>query len=57
MASKNKLKSFVRLDGSGRVVAGSNILRKKKPKVGNWLELPAAVCCDPLTVCSTTTVA
>jgi hypothetical protein len=27
------LKAYVRFDGSGRVVAGSLILRKNKPKV------------------------
>jgi hypothetical protein len=36
MANGNnqRLKAFVRFDGSGRIVAGSLILRKKKPKVG-----------------------
>ena len=56
-SNKNDLKNFARLDGAGRLISGSTILRKKKPKVGNWLEIPVGVCCDPLTVCSTTTVA
>lgn len=50
-----KFKTYVRLDGAGRVVAGSAVKRQKKPKNGNWLEIPSAVCCDPLTVCDSTT--
>lgn len=33
------LKAFVRYDGSGRVVAGSLVFRKKKPKNGRWVEI------------------
>lgn len=43
------LKAFVRFDGSGRIVAGSLILRRKKPKVGKWVEIPAYECCNPTT--------
>jgi hypothetical protein len=50
------LKAFVRFDGSGRIVAGSLILRKNKPKVGKWKEIQAYECCF-LTTTSTTTVA
>ena len=50
------LKAYVRFDGSGRIVAGSLILRRKKPKVGEWVEIPAYECCNPTTT-STTTVA
>ena len=46
MSNKKSLKAFVRFDGSGRVVAGSLILRKKKPKVGRWTEISARECCD-----------
>lgn len=56
MASKQDLKGFVRIDGSGRIVAGSLILRRKKPKVGKWIEIPAYECCNPTTT-TTTTVA
>ena len=56
MASKNDLKGFVRIDGSGRIVAGSLVLRRKKPKVGKWIEIPAYECCNPTTT-TTTTVA
>ena len=50
------LKAFVRFDGSGRIVAGSLILRKNKPKVGKWQEITAYECCNPTTT-TTTTVA
>lgn len=58
MANGNnqRLKAFVRFDGSGRVVAGSLILRKKKPKVGKWVEIQAYECCNETTT-TTTTVA
>jgi len=54
--SKKDLKAFVRYDGSGRVVAGSLILRRNKPKVGKWQEITAYECCNPTTT-TTTTVA
>lgn len=58
MANKQDFKAFVRVDGNGRVVAGSLILRKKKPKVGNWIQVQAYECCDSLyTTTTTTTVA
>jgi len=46
MANQRNLKAFVRFDGSGRIVAGSLILRKNKPKVGRWQEIPAYECCN-----------
>jgi hypothetical protein len=46
------LKAFVRFDGSGRIVAGSLILRKNKPKVGKWKEIQAYECCVPTTTLS-----
>jgi hypothetical protein len=48
------LKAYVRFDGSGRIVAGSLILRRKKPKVGKWVEIPAYECCNPTTTTTTT---
>jgi hypothetical protein len=48
------LRAFVRYDGSGRIVAGSLILRKNKPKVGKWKEIQAYECC--ITTSSTTTL-
>jgi hypothetical protein len=35
-----KLKAFVRIDGSGRVVPGTPIFQASKPKVGQWREIP-----------------
>jgi hypothetical protein len=55
--NKRDLKGYVRFDGSGRVVAGSLILRKNKPKVGKWHEIQAYECCNPTTTTTTTTVA
>jgi len=54
--NQRPLKAFVRFDGSGRVVAGSLILRKTMPKVGKWQEITAYECCNPTTT-TTTTVA
>jgi hypothetical protein len=55
MSTLNRnLKAFVRFDGQGRVVAGSLILRKNKPKLGKWLEIPAYECCNPTTTSTTT---
>jgi hypothetical protein len=52
--NKRDLKAFVRIDGSGRVVAGSLILRRSKPKVGKWQEIVAYECCGPTTTTTTT---
>ena len=52
--NNNKLKAYVRYDGTGRVVAGSLILQRFKPKVGNWQEIDAYECCNPTTTTTTT---
>ena len=52
--SSQRLKAYVRFDGSGRIVAGSLILRRNKPKVGKWVEIPAYECCNPTTTTTTT---
>jgi len=52
---KRPLKAYVRFDGTGRIVPSSLILRRKKPKVGNWVEIPAYECCEPTTSSTTTT--
>jgi hypothetical protein len=44
--SNNRLKAYVRYDGTGRVIAGSLILQRFKPKVGNWQEIDANECCN-----------
>jgi hypothetical protein len=55
--SRRDLKAYVRFDGSGRIVPGSLILRRNKPKVGKWKEITAYECCNPTTTTSTTTTA
>ena len=54
--NKRDLKAYVRFDGTGRIVPGSLVLRRNKPKNGNWQEIQAYECCNPTTT-STTTVA
>jgi len=49
------LKAFVRFDGTGRIVPSSLILRRKKPKVGKWVEIPAYECCNYVPTTTTTT--
>jgi hypothetical protein len=46
MANNNKLKAYVRYDGSGRVLPGGPILQRFKPKVGDWVEIDATLCCN-----------
>jgi len=53
--NQKKLKAFVRYDGSGRVVASSLILRKNKPRVGRWYEIPEYLCCNGAPSSTTTT--
>jgi hypothetical protein len=53
--SNNRLKAYVRYDGTGRVIAGSLILQRFKPKVGNWQEIDANECCNPPTTTTTST--
>jgi hypothetical protein len=46
MATNNRsLKAYARFDGTGRIVPGSLVLRKNKPKVGTWKEVPYDLCC------------
>jgi hypothetical protein len=52
-SNKRDLRAYVRFDGSGRVVAGSLILRRKKPKVGKWMEIQTYECCDDTTTSTT----
>jgi len=55
MASNKRInKAYVRYDGTGRVIAGSLILSRLKPKVGNWQEIDAYECCNPTTSTTTT---
>jgi len=54
MALQNKLKAFVRFDGSGRIIPSSLILQKSKPKVGNWKEINSTECCNYAPTTTTT---
>jgi hypothetical protein len=54
--SKRDLKGLV-ASMEGRVVAGSLILRKNKPKSGKWQEIVSYECCGPTTTTTTTTIA
>lgn len=55
-SNRKDLKGYIRFDGSGRIVPGSLVLRKKMPKVGKWMEVQAYECCV-YTTTTTTTVA
>lgn len=50
MTNKRLLKAYVRFDGTGRVVSSSLVLRKNKPKVGKWKEIPGYECCNTVTL-------
>ena len=52
-SNKRDLKAYVRYDGSGRVVAGSLVLRRQKPKVGKWKEVQGYQCCNAPILTST----
>lgn len=49
------LKAYSRFDGTGRIVPGSTVLRRQKPKVGNWKEVQAYECCTDVTLTYTVT--
>lgn len=51
-----KLKAFVRIDGTGRVIPGGPIFQASKPKVGNWKEVPLYYRGGPTTTTTSTTV-
>jgi len=56
MASNKRInKAYVRYDGTGRVISGSLILNRFKPKVGNWKQTQAYECCNDTTTTTTTT--
>jgi hypothetical protein len=52
--NKRDLKAYARFDGTGRIVPGSLVLRRTKPKVGTWTEVQAYECCVPSTETSYT---
>ena len=57
MANQSKLKAWLRYDGTGRVVTAGPILQANKPKVGNWRQMNADLCCNPSGSTTTTTTA
>lgn len=48
--NKRDLKAYVRFDGTGRIIPGSLVLRRAKPKVGNWKEIQGYECCNDVTL-------
>jgi hypothetical protein len=44
--NNNKLKAFVRFDGTGRIIPSSLIVQAFKPAVGNYVEIDAKECCN-----------
>jgi len=54
MAQSNQLKSYIRVDASGRDVPSTNVLRRKMPVTGRWRELEAYECCGPSVYLSVT---
>jgi hypothetical protein len=55
MANQSKLKAWVRYDGTNTVVTAGPIFRASKPKVGNWRQINADLCCNPSGTTTTTT--
>ena len=43
--NNNKLKAFVRFDGSGRIVPGSLITQRIQPRDGHWRQINSKECC------------
>jgi hypothetical protein len=54
VANKTDLKAYLKYDGSGKMIPGSLILSRSKPKVGDWSEIDAYKCCNgpAPTICS-----
>lgn len=48
MSNRKDLKAFVRYDRSGRIIPGSLILQRSKPKVGDWQQIDTYECCNPV---------
>ena len=48
--NKRDLKAYARFDGTGRIVPGSLVLRRSKPKNGKWKEVEAYECCTDVTL-------
>lgn len=55
MALDRSLQAWSRIDGMGRLVPGSTVLRKQKPKVGTWEKNKTYQCCNTTTLHFTVT--
>lgn len=55
MANQNKLKAWVRVDGTNTIVLAGPIFSAKKPKDGKWKEINANLCCNTITPSTSTT--
>ena len=55
MSIDKNQKAYIRIDGSGRDVAGSLLLRNKMPGNGKWREVVAYQCCNFTTSTTSTT--
>lgn len=44
----NSLRNYVRFDKDGRVIPGTLITRRSKPK-GDWVEISSGLCCTETT--------
>jgi hypothetical protein len=53
MSTNRNLKAYIRIDGSGRDVAGSLVLRRKMPGNGKWKEILGYQCCNTTTTTTT----
>ena len=51
-----KLKAFVQIDSTGRVVSGTPVFRTSKPKSGTWREIPTYYRGTSTTTSTTTAV-
>lgn len=47
-------KYYIRLDGSGRKIPGSGVIRNKKPSIGRWVEEDVETCCVPAVLVTAT---
>lgn len=52
-----RLRLYIRLDANLQPIAGSSVLRKKKPSFGTWVDITDAanLCCTTTTTTSTST--
>ena len=49
--NRKDFKTYYRYDGNGRIIPGSNILKKGyAPQEGKWQQADAYECCNPLEI-------